>query len=160
KTMIFVSHSIGQMKKFCEKVIWLEFGLVRDFGTVGEVIPNYEKCLMEWQRMSKEEKKMYKDNALLQEGRGMNIVDMNLNNKNIVGEYNESKKDLTSRMGHIKGGLSYVYTTLESMEGISSEPYKHSAYYIKKEAFFHEERYFLLSNHPSAISGTVGWMNA
>src|SRR5699024_2711141 len=60
KTMIFVSHSIGQMKKFCEKVLWLEFGLVKDFGTVGEVIPKYEKFLREWQRMSKEEKEMYK----------------------------------------------------------------------------------------------------
>src|SRR5699024_11799106 len=72
----------------------------------------------------------------------------------------EYTKDLTSPMGHIKGGLSHIYTTLESMEGISSEVYKHSAYYIKKEAFFHEERYFLLSNHNSAISGTVGLMNA
>ena len=159
KTMIFVSHSIGQMKKFCEKVLWLEFGLVKDFGTVGEVIPKYEKFLREWQRMSKEEKEMYKDNALLQEGRGLNLVDLKLNNKKIV-KNNEYTKDLTSRMGHIKGGLSHIYTTLESMEGISSEAYKHSAYYIKKEAFFHEERYFLLSNHPSAISGTVGWMNA
>src|SRR5699024_7562787 len=74
KTMCFVSHSIGQMKKFCEKVLWLEFGLVKDFGTVGEVIPKYEKFLREWQRMSKEEKEMYKDNALLQEGRGLNLV--------------------------------------------------------------------------------------
>src|SRR5699024_5200226 len=41
KTMIFVSHSIGQMKKFCEKVLWLEFGLVKDLGTVGVVSAEY-----------------------------------------------------------------------------------------------------------------------
>src|SRR5690625_5838255 len=30
KTMIFVSHSIGQMKQFCEKILWLEYGMVRE----------------------------------------------------------------------------------------------------------------------------------
>src|SRR5699024_12537259 len=79
RTVIFVSHSSGQMKKFCEKVLWLEFGLVKDFGTVREVIPKYEKFLREWQRMSKEQKEMYKDNALLQEERGLNLVDLKLN---------------------------------------------------------------------------------
>src|SRR5699024_214421 len=39
KTMIFVSHSIGQMKKFCEKILWLEFGKVKEFGSVEEVMP-------------------------------------------------------------------------------------------------------------------------
>ena len=32
KTMIFVSHSIRQMKQFCEKILWLEFGIVKDYG--------------------------------------------------------------------------------------------------------------------------------
>jgi len=32
KTMIFVSHSIGQMKKFCEIRLWMEFGKVKEFG--------------------------------------------------------------------------------------------------------------------------------
>src|SRR5690625_2627784 len=34
KTMIFVSHSIGQMKQFCDKILWLEFGIVKDYDTV------------------------------------------------------------------------------------------------------------------------------
>src|SRR5690625_3344515 len=32
KTMIFVSHSIGQMKRFCTKILWLEFGHVKEYG--------------------------------------------------------------------------------------------------------------------------------
>src|SRR5699024_3682257 len=32
KTMIIVSHSIGQMKRFCNKILWLEFGRVKAFG--------------------------------------------------------------------------------------------------------------------------------
>lgn len=64
KTMIFVSHSIGQMKTFCEKILWLEFGRVKDFGSVEEVIPKYEKFLKEYKKMSKEEKDAYRKAAI------------------------------------------------------------------------------------------------
>ncbi|RKQ34308.1 teichoic acids export ABC transporter ATP-binding subunit TagH [Oceanobacillus halophilus] len=61
KTMIFVSHSIGQMKEFCEKILWLEYGMVKDFGLVEEVIPKYELFLKEWKNMSSKERKAYRD---------------------------------------------------------------------------------------------------
>lgn len=64
KTMIFVSHSIGQMKKFCEKILWLEYGMVKDFGTVDEVMPKYEQFLKEYKKMSGKEKKAYRQKAL------------------------------------------------------------------------------------------------
>lgn len=64
KTMIFVSHSIGQMKQFCEKILWLEYGMVKDFGTVEEVIPKYEAFLKQYQKMSKKEKETYKRKAI------------------------------------------------------------------------------------------------
>ncbi|WP_077358783.1 teichoic acids export ABC transporter ATP-binding subunit TagH [Virgibacillus halodenitrificans] len=63
KTMIFVSHSISQMKKFCEKLLWLEYGRVKDFGTVDEVMPRYQKFVREWKKMSKEEREEYKKNG-------------------------------------------------------------------------------------------------
>ncbi|WP_261131773.1 teichoic acids export ABC transporter ATP-binding subunit TagH [Bacillus sp. Marseille-Q3570] len=63
KTMIFVSHSIGQMKKFCEKILWLEFGTVKDFGPVDEVLPKYEEFLKKYKKMSKKEKKKYRKEA-------------------------------------------------------------------------------------------------
>lgn len=59
KTMIFVSHSIGQMKEFCEKILWLEYGMVKDFGPVEEVIPKYEKFLKGFKNMTKQERKEY-----------------------------------------------------------------------------------------------------
>jgi teichoic acid transport system ATP-binding protein len=64
KTMIFVSHSIGQMKEFCEKILWLEFGMVKDFGTVDEVIPKYEEFLRKHKQMSKKERDEYRDAAI------------------------------------------------------------------------------------------------
>src|SRR5690625_5789448 len=64
KTMIFVSHSIGQMKRFCDKILWLEFGMVKAYGTVKEVIPKYERFLSKWQVMKKKERENYKKSVL------------------------------------------------------------------------------------------------
>lgn len=64
KTMIFVSHSIKQMKDFCEKILWLEYGMVRDFGPVDEVIPKYQKFLRMWKKMNKVERLAYKNKCL------------------------------------------------------------------------------------------------
>lgn len=64
KTMIFVSHSIGQMRQFCDKILWLEFGMVKDFGTVDEIIPKYEAFLKKYKKMDKKQKNEYRLNAL------------------------------------------------------------------------------------------------
>lgn len=64
KTMFFVSHSIGQMKKFCEKILWLEYGEVKAFGSVEEVIPQYEKFFKDYKAMSKAEKKKFREDAM------------------------------------------------------------------------------------------------
>lgn len=58
--MIFVSHSLGQMKKFCDKILWLEFGMVRDFGPTEEIIPKYQEFINKWKKLSKKEKDQYR----------------------------------------------------------------------------------------------------
>ncbi|NMB17957.1 MAG: teichoic acids export ABC transporter ATP-binding subunit TagH [Erysipelothrix sp.] len=60
KTMIFVSHSLGQMREFCEKILWLEFGTVRAFGSVDEVLPQYEDFINKYKKMTKDEKEAYR----------------------------------------------------------------------------------------------------
>jgi len=64
KTMIFVSHSISQMKQFCEKILWLEYGMVKGFGLVEDVMPQYEAFIKSYQKMTKEEKEKYKAEAM------------------------------------------------------------------------------------------------
>lgn len=161
KTMIFVSHSIGQMKKFCEKILWLEFGQVRDYGLTEQIIPKYEKFLSEWQEMSKEEKMIYKDDVLHQNERKPLYLQRDAMSANEVNKNNVYTENPVSRMGHIKSGVSHIYLSPQTMSGgLSSEEYKHSSYYIKRVAFYNNKRYFLLSNHPSAVKGVVGWMEA
>ncbi len=64
KTMIFVSHSIGQMKQFCEKILWLEYGMVKEYGEVEKVLPSYEEFLQKFKKMSKQEKEKYREQAM------------------------------------------------------------------------------------------------
>lgn len=64
KTMFFVSHSISQMKKFCDQILWLEFGVVKEYGATKEVIAKYESFLEEYKALSKTDKKKYRTGAL------------------------------------------------------------------------------------------------
>jgi teichoic acid transport system ATP-binding protein len=59
KTIFFISHSIGQVKEFCQKALWLEAGEIKDYGTVEEIIPKYEQWIRQFNKMSKEDKKIF-----------------------------------------------------------------------------------------------------
>lgn len=56
KTIIFVSHSLNDVERFCNKVCWLEYGVIRAFGTTEEVLPRYRSFLNSYSQMSDEEK--------------------------------------------------------------------------------------------------------
>jgi len=45
KTIFFVSHSAGQMKKFCTKAIWLHEGRMMQYGDIDLVINEYQQFL-------------------------------------------------------------------------------------------------------------------
>ena len=64
KTIFFVSHSIGQVKEFCDEVLWLEYGMLKEYGNASEVIPRYQEYLNSINKMTKEEKEEYKKEVL------------------------------------------------------------------------------------------------
>lgn len=43
KTIVFVTHSLGSVKRFCTRAIWLHKGVIRKDGNVEEVIEEYVK---------------------------------------------------------------------------------------------------------------------
>ncbi|MEM9003731.1 MAG: ABC transporter ATP-binding protein [Cyanobacteria bacterium P01_F01_bin.86] len=45
QTVVFVSHSIGQIKMLCDRVVWLEAGAVREIGETERVANNYTKFI-------------------------------------------------------------------------------------------------------------------
>lgn len=42
-TILFVSHSTPQVKKICQKAVWLDKGVVKMMGTSDEVCKAYEQ---------------------------------------------------------------------------------------------------------------------
>ncbi|MDQ0362605.1 ABC transporter ATP-binding protein [Breznakia pachnodae] len=60
KTIIFISHSIGQVRDFCEEGIWIENGVLQMQGEINEVADAYEVYVDEFKALSKEEKKQVK----------------------------------------------------------------------------------------------------
>ncbi len=42
-TVLFVSHSLTQIKELCDKAVWLEHGVVQDIGDCKEICKKYEK---------------------------------------------------------------------------------------------------------------------
>jgi teichoic acid transport system ATP-binding protein len=59
KTIFFISHSIGQVKEFCQKALWLEAGEIKAYGTIEEVVPQYEEFIKNYNKMTQEEKKQF-----------------------------------------------------------------------------------------------------
>jgi ABC-type polysaccharide/polyol phosphate transport system ATPase subunit len=41
KTVVFVSHDLGSVAKFCSRALWLEQGVVAGMGDAGEVVEHY-----------------------------------------------------------------------------------------------------------------------
>ena len=42
-TILFVSHNINQVEKLCNKIVWLEKGVVKAFGDAKEIANEYRK---------------------------------------------------------------------------------------------------------------------
>jgi ABC-type polysaccharide/polyol phosphate transport system ATPase subunit len=47
RTIIFVSHQMGQIRRLCERVIWFDAGKIRQSGPTGEVVGAYESSALE-----------------------------------------------------------------------------------------------------------------
>ena len=42
-TVLFVSHSLSQIREMCNRVVWLENGTIKMIGDTKEVCDEYEK---------------------------------------------------------------------------------------------------------------------
>ncbi|WKB34997.1 teichoic acids export ABC transporter ATP-binding subunit TagH [Terrilactibacillus sp. S3-3] len=56
KTIFFISHSLGQVKKFCKKALWLEYGRLKAYGPIDEVMPQYEAFFFDYKHLTKEQR--------------------------------------------------------------------------------------------------------
>lgn len=166
KTMIFVSHSIGQMKQFCEKILWLEYGQVKEYGPVEEIMPKYEEFLKKWQKMKKKDRVKYRNAAIsnqkkiLAGKKEQNEVDINdfLKEKRPNNIYKETP---VSYVGRISGNDPHIYISPKDRSNAKSiKKYRDHTFYIKRKSIYEDDLFYLLSKKPSGIDGTIGWVRA
>ncbi|TCP30005.1 teichoic acid transport system ATP-binding protein [Scopulibacillus darangshiensis] len=61
KTIFFISHSISQVRDFCNKVLWLHYGQVKEYGSSDEVINHYLTFLKEYNSQSADKKRAIRE---------------------------------------------------------------------------------------------------
>jgi teichoic acid transport system ATP-binding protein len=67
KTILFVSHSLSQVKMICDRVAWMHFGELREVGETEEVITHYRKFSSDFKKKTAKERKQYQQNKKKQQ---------------------------------------------------------------------------------------------
>lgn len=60
KTIVFVSHSMSQIRDFCDRAIWLEGGRTVAIGECGDVVNEYSEFIRWFNQLPAAEQKAYK----------------------------------------------------------------------------------------------------
>ncbi|KAF0336653.1 ABC transporter ATP-binding protein [Pediococcus acidilactici] len=59
KTIIFVSHSLGQVEKICDRVAWMHYGDLREIGDTKEIVDHYRTFSKDFKKKSSAERREY-----------------------------------------------------------------------------------------------------
>ncbi|WP_214847296.1 ABC transporter ATP-binding protein [Exiguobacterium sp. s193] len=111
KTIIFVSHSLSQIRNFCERVIWLEYGQVKLDGTTKDVVPQYKRFLLSYKKLSKEEQHQYRKDRLQEQAQNARR-----------GKQNVDAEDTVKHPGWILSGLGLLVLAAGSVMVIDETP--------------------------------------
>lgn len=61
KTIFFVSHAVGQIRQFCNKAVWVQYGEMKQFGAMKDVVENYGEFVSQYKNLTRDEQIEYKD---------------------------------------------------------------------------------------------------
>lgn len=61
KTIIFISHSLLQVRKFCDSAMWLDGGQLREYGDIDTVCDHYAEYVEQFNKMKPMEKRKLLD---------------------------------------------------------------------------------------------------
>ncbi|WP_300347819.1 ABC transporter ATP-binding protein [Clostridium sp.] len=135
KTVIYVSHGLETVKEFCERVVWLDNGRVKEIGTAFDIVENYYENLMN--STSNEEEKIEKSKFV------------EINEVNIL-----NKKEFYLKGDSIEFKINYnVFKTSVRNAGITIEIRK--AY--KEPTKFRSTDQFIFSVNSNVDGVTIPW---
>lgn len=61
KTIVFISHSLPQVRDFCDTAMWIEGGMLREYGNINEVCDHYAQYVDYYNSLSNADKKKERD---------------------------------------------------------------------------------------------------
>ncbi|WP_078394047.1 ABC transporter ATP-binding protein [Shouchella patagoniensis] len=61
KTIIFISHNVGEIKNLSDRVLWLHNGEVRAFGEKEKIVKEYEDYIKWFNKLSHQDKQAHKE---------------------------------------------------------------------------------------------------
>ena len=61
KTIVFISHSLPQVREFCDSAMWLEGGQMREYGDIDTVCDHYAEYIETYNKLTKAQKKAERD---------------------------------------------------------------------------------------------------
>jgi teichoic acid transport system ATP-binding protein len=64
KTIFFISHSLSQISSLSDRVLWLHFGEIKEFGGTKETVKKYKEFISWYHGLEEAEKKNYRNEML------------------------------------------------------------------------------------------------
>jgi len=61
KTIVFISHSLPQVREFCDKAMWIEGGMLKEYGNINDVCDHYAEYVDYYNHLSNADKKKERD---------------------------------------------------------------------------------------------------
>ena len=61
KTIIFISHNLRQVRSFCDSAMWIEGGMLREYGDIDEVCDHYADYVEYYNHLFAKEKRKVRD---------------------------------------------------------------------------------------------------
>ncbi|UTY38324.1 ATP-binding cassette domain-containing protein [Allocoprobacillus halotolerans] len=61
KTIVFISHSLPQVRDFCDTAMWIEGGMLKEYGDIDEVCDHYAEYVDYYNSLSNADKKKERD---------------------------------------------------------------------------------------------------
>ncbi len=66
KTIFFISHSLPQVRSFCDSAMWIEGGTLKEYGEMSTVCDNYAEYIHEYNALSDKAKKAQREEKFKQ----------------------------------------------------------------------------------------------